>query len=183
MRFERILTSPAAGSGIGSQAQRIRPPAGRVNPGLEKREGGADRIADARGSGGKSPDRTEPETHMTSRTLALASALLAGSFGAASASDADFTLRNRTGYQIDEVYVSPASAAAWGSDIMGSSAVPDGASVSVTFPHGGAACRFDIKVKYSDGDTAEWGGVDLCKYEAISLFWDARAKTTRAVGE
>ena len=99
----------------------------------------------------------------------------------ASASDADFKLVNKTGYQIDSVYVSPASSDSWGSDIMGENAVPDGTTVNITFPHGGKACKFDIRVKYQDGDKAEWTDVDLCEYEKISLFWDG--KQTRAVGE
>jgi hypothetical protein len=97
------------------------------------------------------------------------------------ANDADFKMVNKTGYQIDSVYVSVASSNSWGSDIMGKDAVPDGTSVNITFPHGGSACKFDIKVKYNDGDTAEWAGVDLCQYTTISLFWDG--KQTHAVGE
>ena len=46
--------------------------------------------------------------------IALAAAMLPA---AASANDADFTLVNKTGYVIDEVYVSPASATKWGNDI------------------------------------------------------------------
>ncbi len=116
--------------------------------------------------------------------LALPVSALALTLGFASfaqASDADFKLINKTGYQIDSVFVSPASSDSWGSDIMGRDAVPDGTSVSVTFPHGGSACKFDIRVKYQDGDKAEWSNVDLCQYETISLFWDG--KQTRAVGE
>jgi hypothetical protein len=99
----------------------------------------------------------------------------------AMANDADFKMINRTGYQIDSVYVSPASAKSWGKDIMGRGALADGEYVKIVFPHGNGACKFDLKVQYEDGDTAEWGGLDLCKWESISLFWDG--KTTRAVGE
>ena len=66
---------------------------------------------------------------------------------------------------------------------MGDDALADGESVNIKFPHGGSACNFDIKVKYHDEDTAEWGDVDLCQYEAISLYWDAKINKTRAVGE
>jgi hypothetical protein len=97
------------------------------------------------------------------------------------ASDADFKMVNKTGYQIDEVYASPASSDSWGADIMGKDALADGAAVNITFPHGGSACKFDLKVKYKDGDTAEWTNVDLCQYDTISLYWDG--KQTRAVGE
>lgn len=111
--------------------------------------------------------------------------LLAGlSFAAsapARASDADFKLKNKTGYQIDSVFVSPVRSDRWGQDIMGNDAVPDGASVNITFPHGGNACKFDIRVVYNDGDKADFTNVDLCEYEVISLYWDG--KKTRAVGE
>lgn len=110
--------------------------------------------------------------------------LLAMGIGGAHAADVDFKLRNSTGYQIDEVYVSPHASRHWGDDIMGRDALEDGAIVKITFPHGGSACHFDIRVKYHDDDsTAEWGDVDLCHYELISLFWDNSNQVTRAVGE
>ena len=122
-------------------------------------------------------------TGLASRLSTTAAAFgVALAFSApAFASDADFKLVNKTGYQIDSVYVAPTSSDSWGEDIMGRDAVPDGAAVNVTFAHGGSACRFDIRVNYNDGEKAEWTNVDLCKYETISLFWDG--KTTRAVGE
>lgn len=116
------------------------------------------------------------------RTGLTAACLALVSFGAM-ASDADFRLKNKTGYQIDEVYVSRHSSDSWGKDIMGDDALGDGEAVKITFPHGGAACKFDIKVKYHDHDTAEWDNVDLCEYETITLYWDAKSQTTRAVGE
>ena len=104
--------------------------------------------------------------------------------GPAAASDADFKLKNSTGYQIDEVYVSHHSSDNWGDDIMGKDALGDGEAVKITFPHSGSACHFDIKVKYhDDNSTAEWSDVNLCQYETISLFWDAKRQVTRAVGE
>ena len=114
---------------------------------------------------------------------ALAAVLLLSATSLASASDADFKLRNKTGYQIDEVYVAAHSSQNWGRDLMGRDALADGESLNVTFPHGGGACRFDIRVKYEDGDKAEWSDVNLCQYNAISLFWDNKNQTTRAVGE
>ena len=121
---------------------------------------------------------------MRLHALPLAASLLLSTLGFARASDADFTLKNKTGYQIDEVYVSRHSSANWGQDRMGDDALADGESVDVVFPHGGSACKFDIKVKYSDDDsTAEWSNVDLCQYDTITLFWDNKSKVTRAVGE
>jgi hypothetical protein len=111
----------------------------------------------------------------------LAAAILFACTTAASASDADFTLVNKTGYQVDSVYVGPSKSESWGKDILGRSALADGESVDIAFPHSGSECIFDIKVVYHDEDKKEWSGVDLCKYEKISIFWDGN--TTRAVGE
>ena len=102
----------------------------------------------------------------------------------AMASDADFKLRNKTGYQIDVVYVSARSSGDWGNDLMGSGSLGDGETLNVTFSHGGSACRFDIQVKYhDDGSTATWNDVNLCNYEKITIFWDSKNQTSRAVGE
>jgi hypothetical protein len=119
---------------------------------------------------------------MTLSKLPLAALCLFATLATgALANDADFKMVNKTGYQIDSVFVSRASSDNWGKDIMGKDALGDGESVNITFPPGGSACKFDIKVEYKDGDSAEWSDVDLCQYETISLFWDG--KKTRAVGE
>ena len=120
---------------------------------------------------------TRPAIHAAALCLIMSFAVAGTAYG----SDADFQLVNRTGYQIDSVFVSPAASNSWGNDIMGRNAVPDGTTVNITFPHGGKACKFDIRVQYNDGDKAEWTAIDLCEYEKISLYWDG--KTTRAVGE
>lgn len=126
---------------------------------------------------------------MFSLKMPLVAALLVSVMTIASpkvslANDADFVLKNKTGYQIDEVYVSSAANKSWGHDVMGSDALGEGERVKITFPHGNGACMFDIKVRYhDDGSTAEWNGVNLCKYETISLFWDDKNQVTRAVGE
>jgi hypothetical protein len=121
---------------------------------------------------------------MRFRALPLAVLAFAPAFAiAAYASDADFKLANKTGYQIDEVYVSPHSSDDWGNDVMGRDALASGDAVNIHFPHSSSACNFDIKVKYNDGSTATWAGVDLCSYETVSLYWDADKQVTHAVGE
>ena len=102
---------------------------------------------------------------------------------AAVAKDADFVLKNRTGYRIDEVYVAVTASNKWGKNIMQTGSLRDGHYVKIVFPQGNGACNFDIKVKYDDGDVSSWKDVNLCKYQAISLYWNRKAQTTRAVGE
>jgi hypothetical protein len=120
---------------------------------------------------------------MRALKMALVAAALTLTSVGAFASDADFRLKNKTGYQIDEVYVSRHSSDSWGKDVMGDDALADGESVKITFPHTSSACKFDIRVIYHDKDKAEWGNVDLCEYETITLYWDAKNQVTKAVGE
>jgi hypothetical protein len=108
-------------------------------------------------------------------------AALAVCSGAAFADGAGFKLVNQTGYQIDEVYVSPHASSQWGRDRMGSNSLNDGATVSIAFPHGGSACHYDIEVKYHDGDKAAWDDVDLCTNQKVTLHWDG--EHTRATGD
>jgi len=99
------------------------------------------------------------------------------------AGEQDFKLVNRTGYQIDEVYVSRSASDEWGDDIMGRDALGDGRTVSVTFNAPPQVCHWDLKVKYNDGDEATWNRLNLCNIEKVTLFWDRKNQATRAVTE
>ena len=99
----------------------------------------------------------------------------------AAAADQDFKLVNKTGYQIDSVFVGPHSSSQWGQDIMGRDSLGDGEVVDITFPGRTSACSYDIKVAYNDGDEATWDSVNLCKISKVTLYW--RNGTTRAVTE
>jgi hypothetical protein len=103
--------------------------------------------------------------------------------GPALAGNQDFVLVNKTGYQIDEVYVSQATSKNWGKDVMGEDALDANARVKITFDAPDNVCRWDLKVKYNDGDTAEWGNLNLCNINTVTLYWDRKAQTTRAVTE
>ena len=115
--------------------------------------------------------------------LLLASGLLATFALPALAANQDFTLFNKTGYQIDEVYVGPVSSDDWGKDIMGKGALGNNESVAISFTAPASVCKWDMKVKYNDGDVAEWHNLDLCSISKVSLFWNKAAGTSRAVTE
>ncbi len=102
---------------------------------------------------------------------------------AALADSQDFTLVNRTGYQIDEVYVSQSSSRNWGNDVMGADALDNGNKISISFDAPANACRWDMMVKYNDGDKATWNNLDLCSIEKVTLYWDKKTQVTRAVTE
>ena len=105
------------------------------------------------------------------------------SVSVAHAGDQDFALQNKTGYQIDEVYVSRSSNQDWGKDVMGSDSLEDGNTVNISFNAPANACRWDMHVKYNDGDEATWNNLNLCNISKVTLFWDKRKQTTRAVTE
>ena len=115
------------------------------------------------------------------RRMILSLGLLSILASPALAGEQDFKLVNKTGYQIDEVYVSRVSSKNWGKDVMGNDSLEADSSVNITFDAPANACRWDIKVKYNDGDTAEWPNLNLCNIETITLFWDRKNNTTRAV--
>lgn len=91
----------------------------------------------------------------------------------------DFTLVNRTGYQIDQVYVGPVSSSKWGKDVMGKAAIGDGQQANITFSGQSNACQWDIKVVYDDGDESEFRDVNLCNISKVTLFWNRKAGETR----
>lgn len=107
------------------------------------------------------------------RITNVISAALAAFFlsGAAFAADQDFTLKNRTGYDIKEVYVSRPSAKSWGHDILGEGILADGGSKMVHFKPTTEACKWELQVIFSDGETVEWSAFDLCTVHTITLHY------------
>jgi hypothetical protein len=101
----------------------------------------------------------------------------------AKAGDQDFTLVNKTGYDIAQVYASPVKSDTWGGDIMGSDILANGASVSITFAHEASACHWDLKVVYTDKETAVWQSVNLCKVSKITVHWDKDSGETTETEE
>ena len=94
--------------------------------------------------------------------------------GLAFAGDADFTLVNRTGYALNEVYISPANKNNWGKDRLGRNQLAHGASR--TFRFGDSAnCMQDIKVVFADdGSEVEWEDFNLCELNKITLRYNRK---------
>src|SRR5258708_7488967 len=115
--------------------------------------------------------------HAMFKALAAA-AILAFVGTSANAANQDFTLYNATGYTIDKVYVSAVGKATWGSDVLGADQLEDGSKVDIAFKSGTSACSYDLKVVYTDDDTATWSNVNLCELSKIHLHWDRKAGVT-----
>ena len=93
------------------------------------------------------------------------------------AGDQDFVLVNKTGYDIDEVYVSPAKAKHWGDDVMGKDTLDNGHKVTIEFAHKEKECVWDMKIIFTDKEEAVWEGFDLCKVEEITLRYEGKRPT------
>lgn len=116
-------------------------------------------------------------------TALLAGLMMTSAISLSHAADQNFKIVNKTGYQIDSIYVSKHSSDDWGNDIMGPNAVPDGSVVNVTFPNKTSGCSFDLKVEYDDGTKAVWEKLDLCTISKVTIHYNAKTDTTSAETE
>jgi hypothetical protein len=95
-------------------------------------------------------------------------AIVAASAARAVAGTQDFTLVNKTGITINNLYVSESSKNSWEEDVLGDDQVEDGDSVDVTFK-GHDSCKWDLMIKDEAGDGLYWRGIDLCKVSKVTL--------------
>ena len=108
--------------------------------------------------------------------LGLVSVLAIGAT-ALRAGDQDFVLVNKTGYDIDEVYVAPANEKEWGQDVMGKDTLDNGDKVTIEFSHKEKECMWDMKIVFSDEEEAVWEDFDLCKVREITLRYEKKRPT------
>lgn len=100
--------------------------------------------------------------------------------GAAVAGDADFTLLNRTGYTLREVYISPSHKNSWGDDRMGKSYLDNGKSRLFRFSDK-SSCKQDLKVVFDDDDSEViWEEFDLCEINKITLKYNRKSREVSA---
>jgi hypothetical protein len=93
----------------------------------------------------------------------------------------DFSLVNKTGYEIKEVYVSPSKSSDWEEDILGEGVLDDKSSRDVHFHRATTTCHWDLKVVYTeDSSSAVWTDIDLCTVEKITIRYDKNADKTSA---
>src|SRR5438067_12357744 len=100
---------------------------------------------------------------------------------AKAALDLDFTLVNNAGYDIQEVCVGPTTSDDWGDNVL-KDILKDGQSLELKFHPKATAEKWDIKVVYTDGETAWWKGYKLTEINKINLFW-SKDKGSTATSE
>jgi hypothetical protein len=122
----------------------------------------------------------------TMKYFLVASAMLVSVFSAATSAQAqarqDFTLINRTGYDISEVYISPEHTNDWEEDVLGhKDLLENGERREITFHRVGRTCIWDLKVVYHDDDSsAVWHDINLCKVSKITIRYNRKSDTTSA---
>jgi hypothetical protein len=89
----------------------------------------------------------------------------------------DFTLLNRTGVVITELYVSVDEADDWEEDVLGRDVLKHGESLDITFSRSEKSCDWDLKIKDEDGDEIEWDSLDLCAASHITLLYQNNKPT------
>ena len=83
----------------------------------------------------------------------------------------DFTLVNRTGFDIAEVYVSAHSKDDWESDLMGKALLASGASVVIRFAPSDGTADWDLKVVDGKGKAIVWEKLDLLQISKVTLHY------------
>ncbi len=91
--------------------------------------------------------------------------------------DQDFVLVNRTGYDINEVYLATPKSKVWGEDVMGQDVLENGAKVPIEFSHEATACKWDMKIVFTDEEEAVWEGFNLCEISEITLRYEGKRPT------
>ena len=103
------------------------------------------------------------------KTAAFAALLGLAVATPAAALDRRVTIINNTGQDIIRFYGSNAGTNSWEEDILGTSILPRGRSVSINFDDGTGYCTFDFKAELESGATRETYGVDVCRVSSVTI--------------
>ena len=90
---------------------------------------------------------------------------------AAMAGDQDFTVLNKTGIEIHELYVTPHDSDDWEDDILGEDTLVNGAEVDIKFSRKEKAKSWDLKVVDVDGNEVTWENLDLLEISKVTLHY------------
>lgn len=94
----------------------------------------------------------------------------------------DFTVVNKTGVQINAMYITPHNAEEWGDDILGTDSLRDGETLDITFSRSEQAEFWDLRIEDKDGAALEWEKLNLLAIDTLTLFYK-NGKTTATFTE
>lgn len=106
--------------------------------------------------------------HLQKLSIVAALCLAAGQ--SVFAGDQDFTLHNKTGVEIHQVFVSAHETDNWEEDILGKDTLPDDNSTSISFSPKEEAENWDIKIVDGQGDSIVWENLKLTEITDVTLY-------------
>lgn len=127
--------------------------------------------------------------HLRRLTQLLALLLLLGAPAIHAADEElnlDFTLVNKTGYDIREIYIAPTSQDEWTAEdkVKIPGVLKDGEALDLKFHPKATAEKWDLKIVWNDGgDAVEWRDFKLTEISKITLFYDDKTEKTTAETE
>ena len=84
----------------------------------------------------------------------------------------DFTLVNKTGFDLHEVYVAPHGSDDWQEDVLGKTMLTNGGSVKIAFERQIKGKDWDLKVVDKAGKATTWEKLDLLEISTVTLHFD-----------
>ena len=90
----------------------------------------------------------------------------------AQAGKQDFTLVNKTGFDIHEIYVSPHGSDDWQDDVLGHAVLPNDGTVKIKFERQMQGKDWDLKVVDKAGKGTTWEKLNLLEISKITLHFD-----------
>jgi len=118
-----------------------------------------------------SSTNTNTNTAASRPAQSPAAAAPAGTPAASSAAQ-DFTLVNKTGVEIDKVFISPHDSDDWEEDILGRDTLPSGESVDIKFHRSETAAQWDLRIEDKQGNAIEWENLNLLQISKATLHYE-----------
>lgn len=81
----------------------------------------------------------------------------------------DFIVLNRTGQTIVELNISPAGDESWSDNLLHYREVEDQERAAASFSRDVELCRWDIRVRFRNGNGRSWPAVNLCDTVRVEL--------------
>lgn len=83
----------------------------------------------------------------------------------------DFLLVNKTGVEINALYITPHNADDWGEDILGVGTLAANDEVEINFSRREKAKLWDLRVEDADGEFIEWESLNLLTISKVTLYY------------
>jgi hypothetical protein len=99
------------------------------------------------------------------KTTVRAAAFVLAAFSAlpAAADHMKVRIHNDTGLTLYRFYSTNSGSSKWGRDVMGSSTLPSGRSMTMNFDNQYGYCLFDFRAIFEDGTELLRGNVNVCE--------------------